>query len=384
MKVSGGIFGGLQVVGHLLRKEFLQIFRNKGMLPIMFLMPFIQLVILSNAATFDVPAVPFLLQDYDRTAISDRLVERFTSSGYFRMEGESFRQESGIDALVDHHADMVLTIPRDFEKELNGIGHARIQLMIDAEDGFTAGVIMGYADEIVTGFNRELASLLPASQGLVRPAIDIEIRPSGWYNPELVYTDYMVPGILVVLVTMIGMFLSGMNVVREKEIGTIDQINVTPIKRWQFITGKLLPFWIIGLGELTAGLLIARLVFHVPMLGSYALVYFVAAIYLLVVLGMGLLISTLSDSQQQAMFIAWFFTVIFILLSGLFTPIESMPHWAQNLTQLNPVRHFVDIMRRVMLKGSTISDIMQQLGILTLQAMVMLALAVNRYRKVSA
>jgi ABC-2 type transport system permease protein len=373
----------LRIVGYLLQKEFLQIFRNKGMLPIMFIMPFIQLVILSNAATFDVPEVPFHLQDFDRSALSDKLVQRFTSSGYFRLTGESFSQKAGIDALVGRQADLVLVVPKDFEKEITGTGHGRIQLMINAEDGFTAGVIQGYAGDIVEAFNRDLTTLLPATAAVTGPFPEIDIRSSGWYNPELAYSDYMVPGILVVLVTIVGLFLSGMNVVREKEIGTIDQINVTPLKRWQFITGKLLPFWIIGLGELTIGLIIARLVFHVPMLGSYTLIYLVAAVYMLVVLGMGLLISTVTESQQQAMFIAWFFMVIFILMSGLFTAIQSMPHWAQTLTLLNPVRHFVDIMRRVMLKGSGIQEIMTSFSILALQALVMLSLAVNRYRKVS-
>ena len=373
----------LAVVGHLLRKEFLQIFRNRGMLPIIFVMPFIQLVILSNAATFDVPEVRFHLQDFDRSALSERLVERFSSTKYFSMTGESFRRKSGIDALVAGESAMVLVIPQDFEQEMMTTGNARIQLLIDAEDGFTAGVIRGYANEIVASFNRDLPALLPqmARQAVVSPMIDIRSR--GWYNPELIYTDYMVPGVLVVLVTLIGLFLSGMNVVREKEIGTIDQINVTPIRRWQFITGKLVPFWIIGLGELTIGIVIARLGFHVPMLGNYGVIYLVAAIYMLVVLGMGLLISTVTESQQQAMFIAWFFMVIFTLLSGLFTPIESMPHWAQNLTLLNPVRHFVDIMRRVMLKGASFGEIKTPLLILTAQAIILLSFAVNRYRKVS-
>jgi ABC-2 type transport system permease protein len=377
------IRGSLTVVGHLLRKEFLQIFRNRGMLPIIFVMPFIQLVILSNAATFDVPEVRFHLQDFDRSALSDRLVKRFTSTGYFKMTGESFRQKSGIDALVAGNSEMVLVIPEDFEREMMTGGNARIQLLIDAEDGFTAGVIRGYANEIVSSFNRDLPALLPQMASLAEVSPVIDIRSRGWYNPELIYTDYMVPGVLVVLVTLIGLFLSGMNVVREREIGTIDQINVTPIRRWQFITGKLVPFWIIGLGELTVGLIIARIGFHVPMLGHYYVIYLVAAIYLLVVLGMGLLISTVTESQQQAMFIAWFFIVIFVLLSGLFTPIQSMPHWAQNLTLANPVRHFVDIMRRVMLKGSDLGDIAEPFGILGAEAVVMLALAVNRYRKTS-
>ncbi|NTU58701.1 MAG: ABC transporter permease [Chlorobiaceae bacterium] len=374
----------MRIVVHLLRKEFIQIFHNKGMLPLIFVMPFIQLVILSNAATFDVAQVPFHLQDYDRTPLSEHLVKRFTSTGYFRMTGESSRQDKGIDALISREADMVIVIPREFEKEMINSGHARIQLVINAEDGFNAGVVRGYAYEIISSFNRDIKRLLPqmSSPATVQP--NIEIRSSGWYNPELVYSEYMVPGVLVVLVTIIGLFLSAMNVVREKEIGTIDQINVTPIKRWQFITGKLFPFLVIGLGELTVGLLIARVAFHVPMLGSYALIYFVATIYLLVVLGMGLLISTTTDTQQQAMFIAWFFTVIFILLSGLFTPIESMPHWAQNLTQLNPIRHFVDIIRRIMLKGSVIEEILVPLGILSVQSAVMLTLAIVRYRKISA
>jgi ABC-2 type transport system permease protein len=367
----------------ILQKEFLQIFRNRGMLPIIFIMPFIQLLILSNAATFDVKNVPFNLQDLDRSSLSGKLAEQFTGSGYFRLTGESFTGRQAIDELVGRRADLVLVIPRDFERDLMTGGSTPVQLVINAEDGFSAGVIQGYTSEIIAVFNRELASKLPlAAAGAILP--EIRVKSSAWYNPELEYAHYMVPGILVILVTLIGLFLSGMNVVREKEIGTIDQINVTPVKRYQFITGKLLPFWIIGLGELTLGLLIARLVFHVPMQGSYLVIYLVASVYLLVVLGMGLLISTVTETQQQAMFIAWFFMVIFTLMSGLFTAIESMPHWAQTLTMFNPVRHFVDIMRRVMLKGSGIAEIARPLLILLAYAAVMLTLAVNRYRKVSA
>jgi ABC-2 type transport system permease protein len=373
----------MRTIMFILQKEFLQIFRNRGMLPIIFLMPFIQLIILSNAATFDVSRVPFHLQDRDHSTTSGRLAEKFTSSGYFKLTGYSFSDRQSQTELVARRADLVLVIPYDFERDLVTSGHADVQLMINAEDGFSAGVIQTYANEIVGNFNREeLKLLIPG--GEVESVGEIGMVSSNWYNPELKYTWYMVPGIIVILVTLIGLFLSGMNVVREREIGTIDQINVTPIKRYQFITGKLLPFWIIGLGELTVGLLIARFLFHVPMLGSYALVYLVAGMYLLVVLGMGLLISTVTETQQQAMFIAWFFMVIFTLLSGLFTAIESMPHWAQIMTLFNPVRHFVDIMRRVMLKGSGIAEIAKPLSILTAYAAVMLTLAVNRYRKVSA
>ena len=378
----------MRTIWFILQKEFLQIFRNRGMLPIIFVMPFIQLVILSNAATFDIKQVPFHLQDRDHSPMSERLAEHFTSSGYFRLTGHSLSDKIGIGELLGRKADLVLVIPQEFEHDLVTTGHTKVQLMINAEDGFSAGVIQAYSNEIIGNFNREeVQKLLPQTAGSAAISLqtvpEIRMLTSNWYNPELEYTNYMVPGILVILVTLIGLFLSGMNVVREKEIGTIDQINVTPIKRWQFITGKLLPFWIIGLAEMTLGLLIARFLFHVPMLGSYWLVYLVSAIYMLVVLGMGLLISTVTETQQQAMFVAWFFMVIFTLMSGLFTAIESMPHWAQTLTLFNPVSHFVDIMRRIMLKGSGLMEIRMQLLALTTYAVVMIALAVNRYRKVA-
>ncbi|MEI6639098.1 MAG: ABC transporter permease, partial [Chlorobium sp.] len=365
----------------LVQKEFLQIFRNRGMLPIIIIMPFIQLVILSNAATFDIKQVPMHLQDRDRSTLSEKLVERFTAGDYFRLTGHSFSDRESIGELLSRKADLVLVIPQDFERDLTTTGHAKVQLMINAEDVFSAGVIQAYASEIIGSFNREE---LPTSgvNAVVQAPLEIGIISSGWYNPQMEYTHYMVPGILVILVTLIGLFLSGMNVVREREIGTIDQINVTPIKRYQFITGKLVPFWIIGIAEMSIGLLIARLIFHVPMLGGYWLIYLVSAIFMLVVLGMGLFISTITETQQQAMFVAWFFMVIFTLMSGLFTSIESMPHWAQTMTLLNPVRHFVDIMRRVMLKGSGLMEIRAQLLWLVGYAVVMVTLAVNRYRKV--
>jgi ABC-2 type transport system permease protein len=372
----------MAVILVMLQKEFLQIFRNRGMLPIIFIMPFIQLLILSNAATFDVNDVAFHLQDFDRSSLSRKLAESFTGSGYFLLKGESFAADQAADELVQRKADAVLVIPAGFERDIVKTGSAQVQLLINAEDGFSAGVIQGYAGDILLEFQKVIIPLLPDRQGAaIQP--DIRVVPVSWYNPELEYSHYMVPGILVILVTMIGLFLSGMNVVREKEKGTIEQINVSPLKSYEFIAGKLLPFWFIGIAELTLGLALARLVFNVPMLGNYATVYLVASLYLVLVLGMGLLISTVTETQQQAMFVAWFLMVIFTLMSGLFTPIESMPGWAQTITMFNPVRHFVDIMRRVMLKGAGIMDISFPLGIILLYSAVMVSLAVNRYRKVS-
>lgn len=191
----------------------------------------------------------------------------------------------------------------------------------------------------------------------------------------------MVPGILVMLVTMIGMFLSAMNIVKEKEIGTIEQLNVTPIKKYQFVIGKLLPFWVIGLFEMGFGLVVGKVVFDIPIEGSLWLIFAFSAVYLLLVLGIGLLVSTMTDTQQQAMFISWFFLVIFILMSGLFTPIESMPTWAQRITYLNPIAYFVDFMRSVMLKGSGFAAVQQHFMILGGYALAINILAILNYRK---
>ncbi|MGB5387351.1 MAG: ABC transporter permease, partial [Eudoraea sp.] len=176
-------------------------------------------------------------------------------------------------------------------------------------------------------------------------------------------------------------FLSGMNIVREKEIGTLEQINVTPIRKSQFIIGKLFPFWIIGMGLLTLGLIIAKLIFNIPIVGSLVIMYAYTSIYIFVVLGIGLFISNFTDTQQQAMFISWFFMVIFILMSGLFTPIESMPQWAQLITEFNPIKYFVEVMRMVMLKGSSFADIIPQFLKTLLYAFVMNVLAVWSYKK---
>ena len=241
-----------------------------------------------------------------------------------------------------------------------------------------------YAVRILTQINQDIQIDFATTVEQTSPPATINVVASHWFNPDLNYQTYMVPGILVVLVTMIGTFLSAMNIVREKEIGTIEQLNVTPIRKYHFIIGKLVPFWILALIELAFGLVIARLVFDTPMLGSLPLLFGLAGMYLLVMLGFGLWISTLADTQQQAMFVAWFFVVIFILMSGLFTPIESMPVWAQKLTLLNPVAYFMKIMRRVLLKGAGFEAVQTQFWALTVYGICMLSLAVRKYRKVTA
>ncbi len=349
------------------------------MLPILFIMPIMQLLVLSNVATFDIKNVKLHLIDKDQTAGSRALADKFIRSGYFILIDQDYTDHDYENHLKRNEANMVLQIPRDFEKELKRTGMTKVQFIINAEDGSAAGVMNAYALMIVQSYISEVNE----KKGLSGITNTIDIRTSFWFNPELNYKTYMIPGILAILVTMIGVFLSGMNIVREKEIGTIEQLNVTPIRKYQFIIGKLLPFWIIGLFELAFGLLIAKLVFDIPIAGSLALIFGMATIFLLAVLGIGLFISTIAETQQQAMFIAWFFMVIFILMGGLFTPVESMPSWAQKITLFNPVAHFMKILRAVLIKGSGFCDILPQAGSLFAFAVVSLSLAVLRYRKVS-
>jgi ABC-2 type transport system permease protein len=378
----------MKTIGFIIQKEFKQIFRNKGMLPLIFIMPFIQLIILSNAATFEVKNIKFSYVDNDKTDFSRALIDKFVASEYFNVGHPFSSNNEAMAAMQKGDVDAVLEIPTHFERDLTKLKKTSLSVLINAIDGAAAGVENVYINQIVMGFNKnaiaELSQINPAQGGpaISKPA-SITSIPAFWYNETLNYKTFMVPGILVLLVTMVTLFLSGMNIVREKEIGTLEQINVTPIKKHQFIVGKLLPFWVLGLVLLTIGLIISKLLFDIPILGSLTLMYFYTTIYIFVVLGLGLFISNFTETQQQAMFIAWFFMVIFILMSGLFTPIESMPVWAQNLTEFNPIKYYVEVMRMVMLKGAGLSDIYPQLAKISVYAFVINGLAVWSYKKVS-
>jgi len=372
----------MKIIGYIIQKEFKQIFRNKGMLPIIFILPLLQLIILSNAATFDVKNISFSYIDNDKTSTSRALVDKFEASTYFNVLENFPSTKHADEAMKKGEVDVFLEIPRYFERSLVKNRKTDLALYINAIDGAKAGIENVYIQQIVEEFNQRIViDLVNQSNSQTLDQIEVITIPSFWYNNTLNYKTFMVPGILVLLVTMITLFLSGMNIVREKEIGTLEQINVTPIKKHQFIIGKLFPFWVLGLVILTVGLLIAKIIFNVPILGNIGLIYLFTSVYLLVILGMGLLISNFTNTQQQAMFIAWFFVVIFILMSGLFTPIESMPVWAQNITLFNPIRYFVEIIRMVMLKGSGLQDIFPKFAIITLYAIVMNGLAVWSYKK---
>ncbi|MBP6549955.1 MAG: ABC transporter permease [Flavobacterium sp.] len=374
----------MKTILFIIQKEFKQIFRNKGMLPIIFVLPMVQLLILSNAASFEIKNIQFSYVDNDRSEASRELVSKFQASKYFNVV-ESFASKKEADfQMQTGKVDVILEIPNHFERDLITENATNLSVSINAIDGAAAGVESVYISQIINGFNQKIQTqLYQYNEATYVQPVNIVTIPSFWYNNTLNYKTFMVPGILVLLVTMLTLFLSSMNIVREKEMGTLEQINVTPIRKYQFIIGKLFPFWVLGLVILTVGLIIAKVIFNVPILGNIGLIYFFTSVYLLVILGIGLIVSNYSDTQQQAMFVAWFFTVIFILMSGLFTPIESMPQWAQNLTLLNPIRYFVEIIRMVMLKGATFSDISKPFFMVVFYALALNGIAVWSYKKVN-
>ena len=351
------------------------------MLPIIFIMPIIQILVLSNAATFEVKNIRLGIIDRDKSAESREFISKFKTSPYFIVSDLLDQTAFAEDEIQKGNLDVFIEIPSGFEQKLYRDNKVDLSVQIDAINGSAAGVINGYISQIVKSFNEKVRTkLVTFSAKTVFPQ-KIEIVPSYWYNPTLNYKIFMVPGIIVLLVTMITFFLSGMNIVREKEIGTLEQINVTPIKKYQFIIGKLLPFWILGLFILFFAMNIGRIIFHVPVVGNPLLILGFASVYILVFLGMGFFISNFTETQQQSMSIAWFFVVIFILMGGLFTPIESMPTWAQKLTEFNPVKYFIEVIRMVMLKGSNFTDVKNQFLKMGLFALVMNGLAVWSYKK---
>ena len=371
----------MNTILYIIQKEFKQIMRNKGMLPIIFVLPLLQLLILSNAATFEVKNISFSYIDNDKSTSSKALIEKFNASTYFNITKYFPSKIIADEAMDKGEVEVVLEIPRNFENNLVKNQTTDLAVYINAIDGAKAGVENVYVNQIIKSYNQEIIVDAYRKDKQISQPMNVVTIPSFWYNNTLNYKTYMVPGILVLLVTMLTLFLSGMNIVREKEMGTLEQINVTPIKKYQFIIGKLFPFWILVMLILTVGLIIAKFIFDVPIIGNIALIYLFSAVYLLVILGLGLLISNYTDTQQQSMFIAWFFAVIFILMSGLFTPIESMPVWAQKITLLNPIRYFVEVIRMVMLKGSGFSDIIPQFIIISLYAVLINALAAWSYKK---
>jgi ABC-2 type transport system permease protein len=374
----------VRTIFFLVRKEFLQIFRDHTTVFQIFMIPVIQLLVLANAATFDVKRVAMLVVDEDRTTVSAGLVQRLEAGRQFKVV-RSQPSDAGVDqALLDREVTAVLHIPRRFEEDLVRRGWAPVQLILNAEEGATAGIVQSYANAILASYASELDRTLPAARGgsSASPRVTpLDLRTQRWFNPTRNYKHWMVPALMVSLTTIIGLLLTAQNIVRENELGTLEQLNVTPMTKVQFIAAKLIPFWLLALLIFSIGLAIGKLVFGIPMRGNLLLVYLAAAVYLIVVLGLGLGISTITRTQQQAMFVAFFVILIFLLMSGLFTPVDSMPEWAQRVAEANPVKHFVSIMRAVLMRGAGLETVGRPILGLAAAGAAVLALAVLRYRK---
>lgn len=370
----------MRTILFILEKEFRQILRDPSILRMMFIMPVIQLVVLPLAADYEVKNVRIAILDHDKSAYTSQLTQKIASSNYFLLDVYARDMREAMEEIEHDRADMILEIPAGFERDLVKESEAPVFIAVNAINGVRANLGSAYLQNIIRGFNDDIRM-----KWLQLPRLNSEPRfnvtYSTWYNVHLNYQRYMVPGILVILVTMVCSFLAALNIVREKEIGTIEQINVTPIRKHHFILGKLIPFWIMGQITLTLGLLIARVIYGVIPEGNLMVIYVFSSVYMLAILGLGLLVSTFVQTQQQAMLISFFLMMVFILLGGLYTSIESMPVWAQYIARVNPVSYFIEVMRMVILKGSTIADISRHLAIVFLFAVVLIGWAVLSYRK---
>lgn len=370
----------MRVFFFILEKEFRQVFRNPAILRMIFIMPSVQLLLMPLAADYEVKHINVAVVDQDRSSYSRRLTEKIEVSPYFSLTNYETSYFDALDKVTEDKADLILQIPVGFEGTLIREDVAELFLAINAINGVKANLGGAYLRQVIADFNNDVRQ-----EWMVIPRMNsiplIQVKPVNWFNPAMNYKFFMVPGILVILLTMVGGFLSALNVVKEKEMGTIEQINVTPIGKAEFILGKLTPFWVLGLIILTIGLLISWVAYGIVPVGSIFTIYAFAGVYLVAILGLGLFVSTISHTQQQAMLISFFLMMLFILLGGLYTSIDSMPLWAQTFAKVNPVTYFIQVMRLIILKGSGFTDIWKHFLSVLAFGVFMNALAVWNYRK---
>jgi ABC-2 type transport system permease protein len=370
----------MRTLRFLLQKEFRQIFRDRAIVALILALPIVQLIILPLAADYEIKNINVAIVDHDHSTYTSRLANQLSYSSYFNLVGYSENHQEAMSLLDKDEADLFLEFPVGFESNLIRENGAKVFIGVNAVNGVKGNLGAVYANQVLRGFNQDIRSeWLQLPRYNLQARIEIEHRH--WYNGIMNYQIFMVPGILAILLTMVGGFLTALNIVKEKEIGTIEQLNVTPIKKHHFILGKLIPFWILGMVVLTVGLGVSYLVYGIVPLGSWGTLYGFSALYLVSILGFGLLVSTLANTQQQAMFVAFFFMLIFILLSGLFTLVESMPIWAQGIAKLTPAYYFVEVLRMIILKGATFADVTNQFLIVLAFGLVLNALAIWNYRK---
>jgi len=369
-------------IRQMLKKEFIQVFRDPRMWGVVFVAPLLQLIILGYAATIDVLDIPTAVLDRDRSAASRELTARFERSGYFRVV-EHVDSDARAEELLDAGTvGVVLQMDPGFEADILSGRPAPLGVFLDGTDSMTASVVMSYSASVASRYARDvLAERLARLPGRREEAAPVTLETRAWFNENLESRNYFIPGVIGLIVSLVTLLLTSMAVVREKEIGTIEQIMVTPIRPFEFILGKTLPFALIGFVDVALVLVMGVLWFDVPLRGSVPLLFLCMALYVLTSLGVGLLISTISRTQQQALMSTFFFFMPAMLLSGFAFPIENMPDAVQALTYLNPLRYLFVILRGIFLKGVGMSVLWPQILALGAFGAVALALASLRFRK---
>jgi drug efflux transport system permease protein len=361
----------MRVILHIVRKEFLQILKDRPMMAVIFVVPIVQLLILAYAITTDVTNISMAVLDHDRSVESRDLITKFAVSGRFNVAKNLSTMDAIQDAFDRGDISIAVIVGPDFERHLFRREPASIQIIADGVDSNTALIAAGYARRIISGhFSAKYSWLSPG-----------EVRIRAFYNPELISRFTIIPGIMALLLMIVTTLLTAMGLVREREIGTLEQLNVTPIRPVQLIAGKIIPFVILGSVVFSLAMAVAVMWFHVPMTGSYGTLAVSLGMYLLATLGLGMFISTVTATQQQAVFLSWFILVVSVLMSGFMFPISNMPEMLQKVTYLIPLRYFITILREILLKGATLADLGFQWQMLTMLGSIIFLLAVAKFRK---
>jgi ABC-2 type transport system permease protein len=361
----------------LVRKELRQMLRDPRSKRLIFVAPVVQLLLFGYAVNTDVRNAPTIVMDHDRTAESRGLLDAFVASGYFRIVHRATRAAEIVVALDRGEALLGLEIPRGFAADLAAGRQAKVQLLMDGTSSNTANVAQGYANQIIRSFGE-------ANRGTVEPSAGIDFRGRAWYNPNLVSRVYNVPGVIATIVMLMGLLLTSLAVVREREIGTLEQLMVSPLSPAELILGKTLPVVLIAFIQLTTITTVAILWFDVPLRGSFLLLIVAALFYILSGLGIGLFMSTVSNTQQEAFMTMFFFLMPAIILSGFMFPVENMPVVFQWVSALNPIRHFLVVVRGIFLKGAGFDVLWPQIVTLAVMGATILFLAASRFRKTTA
>jgi ABC-2 type transport system permease protein len=372
----------MRAVYILLIKEFKQIFRTREMVAIIFGMPIIQLVILGFTITNEAKNVSLMISDRDNSRMSREIVRSFENTDRFTIVEYTTDQQKIEESIQKWEAQIALIIPTGFGKNYERGRDAEIQLLADGVDGNTSGIALGYAQGILAEFQTsKKINLLSRSLPFNKQARLIKMEERLWFNEDLDNAQYMIPGIIAVLVTIISMMLSSINLVREKEIGTLEQLMVTPLKRHELLMGKILPFLILTFIEMGIVLIFGQIIFSVEVKGSYFLLGSLAFLFLFTTLGLGIFISTITSTQQQAMFVSWFFMVFMIMISGFFIPIDNMPAFMQKLTYLSPMRYFLYIVRDIVQKDTSFIYLLKDIIPMTIYGLLIFIASTIKFQK---